>query len=124
MSRNRIPAFALMLGTLLGLAAAERSPAKSLAAGEQTVRITASKFEFSPSEIRVKKGVPVTLELASADREHGFKLLEFHLHADVKPGVLEKIRFVPDKAGKFSFFCDVFCGDGHEEISGTLIVTE
>jgi cytochrome c oxidase subunit 2 len=101
-----------------------RSSANPMPTDEQIVRISASKFEYKPSEITVKKGVPVTLELVSEDRHHGFKLAEFHLRADIKPGVVEKIRFVPDKAGTFSFFCDVFCGDGHEDMSGTLKVIE
>jgi cytochrome c oxidase subunit 2 len=91
---------------------------------EQILRISASTFEFKPSEIKVKKGVPVILELTSHDRHHGFKLAEFHLHADIQPGVVEKIRFVPDKVGNFTFLCDVFCGDGHEDMSGTLRVIE
>jgi len=91
---------------------------------EQVIRISASNFEFKPSEILVKKGVPVTLELVSQDRHHGFKLTEFRLRAEIKPGVVEKVRFVPDKIGTFTFICDVFCGDGHEEMSGTLRVIE
>ena len=91
---------------------------------EQVIRISASSFEFTPGEIVVKKGVPVTLEITSQDRHHGFKLAEFHLRADIKPGVVEKIRFVPDKIGTFTFICDVFCGDGHEDMSGTLKVVE
>ena len=91
---------------------------------EQVIRISASNFEFKPDEILVKKGVPVTLELVSQDRHHGFKLTEFRLRADIKPGVVEKVRFVPDKIGTFTFICDVFCGDGHEEMSGTLRVIE
>jgi cytochrome c oxidase subunit 2 len=91
---------------------------------EQVIRISASNFEFKPTEILVKKGVPVTLELISQDRHHGFKLAEFHLRADMKPGTVEKLRFVPDKIGTFTFICDVFCGDGHEEMSGTLRVVE
>jgi cytochrome c oxidase subunit II len=91
---------------------------------EQVIRISASSFEYKPSEITLKKGVPVTLELVSEDRHHGFKLTEFHLRVDIQPGVVEKIRFVPDKVGKFTFFCDVFCGDGHEDMSGILSVVE
>jgi len=91
---------------------------------EQVIRISASTFEFKPSEIVIKKGVPVTLELISQDRHHGFKLAEFHLRADIKPGVIEKVRFTPDKIGTFTFICDVFCGDGHEDMSGTLRVVE
>jgi len=91
---------------------------------EQVIRISASNFEFKPSEILIKKGVPVTLELVSQDRHHGFNLAEFRVRADIKPGVVQKVRFVPDKIGTFTFICDVFCGDGHEEMSGTVRVIE
>ena len=101
-----------------------RSMASGIRANEQVVRVSASTFQFEPSEVKVKKGVPVTLELVSEDRRHGFKLPDFQVRLDVKPGVVEKVRFVPDKVGKFTFICDVFCGDGHEEMSGTLIVIE
>ena len=101
-----------------------RPTAHELRDDEQVIRISASNFEFKPSEILVKKGVPVTLELVSQDRHHGFKLTEFRLRADIKPGVVEKVRFVPAKIGTFTFICDVFCGDGHEEMSGTLRVIE
>jgi cytochrome c oxidase subunit 2 len=101
-----------------------QSSAKEISSEEQVIRISASTFEFKPSEITVKKGVPVTLELVSQDRHHGFKLPEFHLRADIKAGVVEKLRFVPDKAGTFTFICDVFCGDGHEDMSGTIKVVE
>jgi cytochrome c oxidase subunit 2 len=100
------------------------SLAKGISNEEQVVHISASTFEYKPNEITVRKGVPVTLELVSQDRHHGFKLPEFHLRADIKPGIVEKLRFIPDKLGTFTFFCDVFCGDGHEDMSGTLKVIE
>jgi cytochrome c oxidase subunit 2 len=101
-----------------------QSSAKEISNDQQVIRISASTFDFKPSEITVKKGVPVMLELISQDRHHGFKLPEFHLRAVIKAGVVEKLRFVPDKAGTFTFFCDIFCGDGHEDMSGTLKVVE
>jgi len=103
---------------------AVRSSAQEKVGNEQTIRISASTFEFKPSEITLKKGVPVTLEFISQDRHHGLKLAAFHVRADIQPGVVEKIRFVPDKVGTFTFYCDVFCGDGHEDMSGTLRVIE
>jgi cytochrome c oxidase subunit 2 len=33
------------------------------------------------------------------------------------------LQLTPDKSGTFTFLCDVFCGTGHEEMSGTLIVS-
>jgi cytochrome c oxidase subunit 2 len=101
-----------------------RSAAQAMPNDEQVIRISAATFEFQPSEITVRKGVPVVLEITSQDRHHGFKLSAFQLRADIKPDAVEKLRFVPDKTGTFRFFCDVFCGDGHEDMSGTLKVIE
>ena len=101
-----------------------RSTATEIGNEEQIIRISASTFEFKPSEFTVKRGVPVLLELTSQDRHHGFKLSAFELRADITPGVVEKVRFVPDKIGRFTFLCDVFCGDGHEDMSGTITVIE
>jgi cytochrome c oxidase subunit 2 len=101
-----------------------RAWAREVPANEQTIRISASTFEFKPREITLKKDVPVIFELASQDRHHGFNLPDFRLRADVQPGTVGKLRFVPHKAGTFTFFCDVFCGDQHEEMSGTIRVVE
>jgi len=94
------------------------------AAGEQMIHMTAKKFEYNPSEITVKKGVPVVIEIVSLDRKHGFTIPELHIRMDVKPGQKNVVRFTPDQAGTFNFHCDNFCGDGHEGMAGKLIVQE
>jgi cytochrome c oxidase subunit 2 len=93
-------------------------------APEKTIQVTAKKFEFTPGEITARKGEPVVLEIKSEDVNHGFNLPDFGVRGDVKPGGVTRIRFTPDKAGQFTFTCDVFCGSGHEEMSGTMTVTE
>jgi cytochrome c oxidase subunit 2 len=90
----------------------------------RVIQITAKNFQFSPDSITVKKGEPVVLEISSGDRKHGFSLRAFGVRSDVLPGKVSRIRFTPDKTGKFSFSCDVFCGDGHEEMTGTVVVTD
>ena len=90
--------------------------------GEQTIKVTARKFEFSPETIVLEKGVPVTLELTSLDRKHGFTVPEMGIRADIKPNETVRVHIVPPKAGTFTFHCDVFCGDGHEGMSGQIIV--
>jgi cytochrome c oxidase subunit 2 len=32
------------------------------------------------------------------------------------------VRLTPGKAGTFVFLCDIFCGDGHEGMSGKIHV--
>ena len=94
-------------------------------AGKETViRLTAKRFEYSPSQITVKKGANVVLELISKDRIHGFNLPDFKIRSDIKPNEVTRVRFTPDKTGKFTFACDVYCGGGHEEMSGNLIVVD
>jgi cytochrome c oxidase subunit 2 len=91
---------------------------------EKEIRITAKNFDFTPNVITVKKGEPVVLVISSQDRKHGFSLRAFGIRADINPGGNATVRFTPNKAGKFSFSCDVFCGEGHEDMTGSLVVTE
>lgn len=90
----------------------------------RVIHIKAKKFEYTPSEITIKIGEPVVLELISEDVRHGFTLPDFNLRADVKPGEISQMEFTPNKTGKFTFTCDIFCGAGHEDMSGTLTVTD
>jgi cytochrome c oxidase subunit II len=92
------------------------------AAKERTIKIVAKKFEFVPPVLHVKLGEPVLLELTAPEVPMGFNLADFHVRADVIPGKTATLRFTPDRAGTFTFVCDVFCGSGHEDMSGTLIV--
>ena len=92
--------------------------------GEAVIPMTVKRFEYSPREIRLKKGVPVVLEITSLDVPHGFNLPDFGVRADVVPGMPARVRLVPDKVGAFTFRCDVFCGGGHEDLDGTVVVSE
>jgi cytochrome c oxidase subunit 2 len=71
----------------------------------------------------LKKGEPVILELTSEDRLHGFHIMELGVRADVLPGQPVRVRIVPDKVGTFPFTCDLFCGSGHGDMSGVILVT-
>jgi cytochrome c oxidase subunit II len=90
----------------------------------QVIKVSAKKFEFTPSVIKVKKGVPVTIELTSEDRKHGFKIKEFNVETTIKHGEPTRVTFTPDKAGVFQFHCSAFCGSGHEDMTGTIEVSE
>ena len=94
------------------------------AENEQVIQITAKRFEYSPKEITLKKGVPAVFEFTSLDRLHGFNCPGLRLRTDIHPGKTNTLRFTPDKAGTFPFHCDNFCGSGHEGMRGTIIVTE
>ena len=74
--------------------------------------------------IEVSKGDQVVLKLRSSDVTHGFSLKAFGVYiADgIKPGKTVYVSFKADKAGAFLFTCNVFCGDIHQHMKGTLLV--
>ena|SRR5215469_15354405 len=94
------------------------------AAAEQVIKVTAKRFEYSPSVITVKVSTPVVLEFTSLDRTHGFAVPDLKLEAEIKAGETTRVRFVPDKVGRFAFHCNIFCGSGHEDMSGEIVVTD
>jgi cytochrome c oxidase subunit 2 len=111
---------AIMLGTLsLAVGAAQLA-----AQGPIEIAIRAKRFEYTPATATVRRGQPMVFLLTSEDRVHGFKMPDFGLRADIVPGQETRVALTPDKAGAFVFYCDVFCGDGHEDMSGTLIVKD
>ena len=114
-SRRRVIgiAGALALGSTGALAFAQPK--------ERVIRIVAKKFTFVPGEIRVAKGHALLLQFTAPEVPMGFNLADFGVRTDIVPGKVATLRFTPDKAGTFTFLCDVFCGSGHEEMNGTLI---
>lgn len=88
------------------------------------ISVTAKQWEFDPNPIIVNKGDKVKLSIKSIDVAHGFSLPDFGINAKLEPGKTEIVEFVADKSGKFTFFCSVVCGSGHQDMKGTLIVNE
>jgi cytochrome c oxidase subunit 2 len=99
--------------------------AENTGQAEQVIKISAKKFEYSPKEIRIKKGVPVVLEFMSLDRVHGFTIPDLGgVRATIEPSKASQVRIMAPKAGTYEFHCDLFCGDGHEGMSGKIIVED
>jgi len=92
------------------------------AAKDPVVTVVARKFGFSPSVIRLRKGVPATLQLSAADTTHGFNCPDLGISAVLRPNQVTTVSVTPDRTGEFTFMCDVFCGEGHGDMTGTIIV--
>ena len=88
----------------------------------QVIKMTARRFVYTPNDIEVKAGIPVVLEIMSIDFFHGFNIPDLKLRFDLPPGQVTRVRFTPEKPGVLPFLCDNFCGDGHEEMNGRIIV--
>jgi cytochrome c oxidase subunit 2 len=111
------------LALLLLLTTAQATPITDPPATRE-IKVTARKFEFIPKTITARRGERIKLIITSEDVEHGFALKEFGLNETIKAKQTKVVEFTPDREGKFTFACSVFCGDGHEDMTGELIVSD
>jgi len=97
---------------------------ESLFTGEVKIfNMTAKRFSFEPNEIIVQKGDKVRLTITSLDTTHGFAISEYGININIIGGETITKEFIAYKKGEFNFACSVFCGSGHSEMKGRLVVT-
>jgi len=112
----------LLAGGAVLLAAGVGVSVKALAE-ERVIKVVARKFVFLPNDIALKRGETVILEFSAPEVVMGFNLPDYKLRTDIIPGQVSRVKFTADKAGTFPFLCDIFCGEGHEGMSGKIVVT-
>jgi cytochrome c oxidase subunit 2 len=122
--RNVCLSVAAGFGTLLfgGMLNAQGATKPKAKAKERVIKIQAKRFVYTPNEITIKKGEAVVLEFTSLDFVHGFNIPDLNVRADLPPGQITRVSIKPEKSGVYDFLCDNFCGSGHEEMSGRIIV--
>ena len=91
---------------------------------ERVVKVVAQRFHYTPGEIVLKTGEPTRLEFTSLDFVHGFNIPDLKLRANLPPGQTTVIHLTVQKAGVYDFLCDNFCGSGHEEMNGRIVVRD
>jgi cytochrome c oxidase subunit 2 len=100
-------------------------PSASAAQGTQVIEITAERFTFTPSEIRVKAGAPLEIRLQSDDTAHGFHIIGTDVDIELpKRGRGVATAMFQPQAGRYTFECSKLCGAGHEYMRGVIIATD
>ncbi len=84
--------------------------------------IVAQAFVFTPSEITVPAGAEVTFLIASKDVIHGFMIPRTTVNAMVIPGQVTEVTYSFDEAGEHQIICHEFCGIGHHQMYGKVVV--
>ena len=86
------------------------------------VDVTAKRFAFEPERIEVTEGDHVRLVVHSDDGVHGIGIKKFKVEKKIPRGETVTIDFVASTAGDFPVLCSEYCGKGHEDMKGTLVV--
>jgi heme/copper-type cytochrome/quinol oxidase subunit 2 len=128
-------AFALMLTAIVVCSEAAKAQEPTV----QVIELTAKKYEFSSSPVRIKAGTKVQLKIKALDHDHGFKIaaiaegaksvaqpgLIFASSQDcllLRKGETATVEFVAQTPGVYEFKCCHTCGFGHRGMKGQIVV--
>ncbi|NUU37254.1 cytochrome c oxidase subunit II [Pseudomonas sp. C2B4] len=76
------------------------------------------------NEIRLPLNRPVKVLLRSKDVLHNFYIPQIRSKMDMVPGMVSYFWFTPTKTGQYEVLCAEFCGVGHYNMRGQMIVEE
>ncbi len=74
------------------------------------------------NELHVPLGRPVKLIMTSEDVIHSFFVPAFRVKQDVLPGRVTTLWFEATRPGRFHLFCAEYCGTGHSQMIGWVVV--
>ena len=108
---------------LLGAAAMSNQQDPAAASAPRVINVVAQRFTFEPSRIEVTEGERIKLVVTSGDGVHGVEIKKFKVTKKVpRGGDPVTIEFVAAAAGEFPIMCSEYCGEGHEDMKGMLVV--
>jgi uncharacterized cupredoxin-like copper-binding protein len=117
-----VVAAALFVGACGGGSSShDHAKSSGTVAGARTVEVSAKSFEFTPKEITVKAGEPVTIALKAQDILHDFTIDNPKVHVAASPGETGTGGLMIDKPGRYTFYCSV-AGHRAAGMEGTVVV--
>jgi len=80
------------------------------------------------NEMHLPVGKQVTIDITSSEPDmrnaviHSFWAPEFRVKQDMIPGMIVPIHFTPSRVGTYRLICTEFCGLGHSDMVGKVVV--
>ena len=94
------------------------------ASAPRVIEVVAKRGAFEPARIEATEGEHLRLVVTSADGVHGIEIKKFRLEKTIpRGGTPVTIDFVASAAGEFPILCSEYCGKGHDDMKGMLVVT-
>jgi cytochrome c oxidase subunit 2 len=89
----------------------------------RVIDVTARRFAFEPAEIEATIGERLRLVVRSADGVHGLEIKKLKIKKEVpRGGEPVTIDFTATTEGTFPILCSEYCGKGHTDMTGMLII--
>jgi len=76
------------------------------------------------NELHLPRGRAVKITGTSEDVIHDFGIPAFRNKIDVVPGRYVSTWYKPTRTGTYHLFCDQYCGQGHSQMVGRVVVME
>jgi cytochrome c oxidase subunit II len=112
-----------LAAVLIALATPITSGVTAQKAELRVIEVVATRWKFEPSRIEAAVGEPLRLVVSSGDGVHGIEIKKFRVKKEIpRGGEPVTIHFTPDSPGQFPILCSEYCGDGHEDMKGMLVV--
>jgi cytochrome c oxidase subunit 2 len=126
MTTQRLFAAAAVVGMalLFGVTFTSARQDPATASAPRVIQVVAKRFTFEPARIEVTEGERVRLVVKSADGVHGVAIEKVRVNKLVpRGGATVNIDFVAPAPGTYDILCSEECGEGHDVMSGRLVVT-
>lgn len=82
----------------------------------------AGMWSFEPNEIEIPLESELDIYLTSKDVVHGFHISDKNVNLMAVPGAINATRVKFHKRGEYEIVCHEYCGTGHQNMLGKIIV--
>jgi len=111
---------AASIATVICLVA--NAAAQEQAPNRREFTIVAKDHVFTPNKLEVSQDDLVKITLKSEDRPSSFAIDAYRIVKRAAGGLSTTFEFRADRAGTFTFYCNLTADEGCKEMKGTLIV--
>ncbi|MBL8702605.1 MAG: hypothetical protein JNK67_29760 [Alphaproteobacteria bacterium] len=94
-------------------------------AAENAIYLRARKWLFEPDTLRLRMGTTYRLRMMAIDASHGasIQLGRGSRIIRLRQGALVEQELSFARSGEYVVYCTIYCGIGHDRMSGRIIVS-
>lgn len=95
---------------------------RHMGGNQYTAHIIAQMWNYVPNEITVPAGAEVTFVMTSKDITHGIIVEQHDVNLMLLPGQIAQTNAQFNRPGTYQLICHEYCGPGHHNMIGRIIV--